>query len=444
MDGHQLVAKYIKETTRQDIPEDAKKKATLALLDAIGAAISGTMAEISTISLKFAAKAMHGDEAAALVFGTKLTAAGAAFVNANSANAFDSDDDNPVVKGHIGSQLIPTALAVAQKCNRSGRDLITAIAIGYEVAFRIAAAWHRHHDVWRAGGSWGSVSNTATAAKLMGLSEAQIYHSIGIAEYHAPLIPIERDLSNPAMVKHGMGWGAANAIMAAELAELGYTGIPSILSFDEYKEIVFDIGKNYMIAPVLGFKEFPAIAYSHLPRYCIRKIRENNPFNAEDVEKVLIESFRDAAVLPQKVPTTTENAQFNVTWAAACELLFEDYCPRHQLKSAFDDEKIVDMNNRIDVVEIKRYTELYDLMETLDPKGSFGAKVIITLRNGKTLAAEHLQRSFGKKLTEKQLVKKFNWLVESVYSKQKSEKIADLILNVENLESVGELISAIV
>ena len=56
MDGHTLVAKFVKDTIWQDIPEDAREKSKLALLDAIGAAISGTIAEISKISSKFASK----------------------------------------------------------------------------------------------------------------------------------------------------------------------------------------------------------------------------------------------------------------------------------------------------------------------------------------------------------------------------------------------------
>ncbi len=47
------------------------------------------------------------------------------------------------------------------------------------------------------------------------------------------------------------------------------------------------------MVPVLGFKEFPACAYSHLPRYCIKKLRETESFDAADIEKVIIESFHN-------------------------------------------------------------------------------------------------------------------------------------------------------
>lgn len=91
MDGHTRVAEFIATTTWRDIPEDTRRTARLALLDAVGAAVSGTLADIRKISLAFATRAMRGDEARVLVFGNRLTAAGAAFVNANAANAFDRD-----------------------------------------------------------------------------------------------------------------------------------------------------------------------------------------------------------------------------------------------------------------------------------------------------------------------------------------------------------------
>ena len=70
--------------------------------------------------------------------------------------------------------------------------------------------------------------------------------------------------------------------------------------------------------------------------------------------------------------------------------------------------------------------------------------MIITFKNGKKLEAEHSQKTFGLKLTEKQLVEKFYWLTKFVFPKEKTEEITGLILNVENLESVRDLISAMV
>lgn len=444
MDINAVVADFIKNTTWEDLSQGIINKLKLTVLDAMGAAISGSMAEISKISVDFASKAFKNDEATAFVFGAKLTAAGAAFVNANAANAFDSDDDNTMVKGHVGAQLIPTAIAVAEKYNKTGKDLLTAIAIGYEIAFRVGACWHLHHNVWRAGGSWGSVANAAVAANLMGLNENQILHALGIAEYHAPLIPIERDLANPTMVKHGMGWGATNGILSAELAEMGYTSVPSILGFEAFRHIVSDIGKNYLLEPVLGYKEFLGCAYAHLPRYCIKKIRQKYRFHVEDIEKVLIETFKTAVLLPSTVPTTTEDSQFNITWPVACELVYEEFSPLHQMGESFNDHKIIRMNRLIEAVEIDKYTDLYDQLENDISKGSFTSKVKIFLKNKVELSATHSQESFGLKLTEHQLKNKFKWLTEFVFPSEKADKALKKTMILEEVKDIQEYISLLV
>ena len=71
--------------------------------------------------------------------------------------------------------------------------------------------------------------SSATAARLMDLDTQTIQQALGIAEYHAPNLPMERDLIDPAMVKHGHGGAVMTGIIAAEVAERGFTGIPGLL-----------------------------------------------------------------------------------------------------------------------------------------------------------------------------------------------------------------------
>jgi len=76
--------------------------------------------------------------------------------------------------------------------------------------------WHDHHAIYQACGSWGSVACAAVACHLLRLPQEQIKHALGIAEYHAPKLPMMWDIDHPAMVKHGIGWGAMNGIVSAQ------------------------------------------------------------------------------------------------------------------------------------------------------------------------------------------------------------------------------------
>jgi len=86
------------------------------------------------------------------------------------------------------------------------------------------------------------VACAAVGANLLGLSEEQMENALGIAEYHAPNLPMMREIDTPTMVKHGIGWGTMTGIAAAELAARGFTATPCLLSFERYKKWMADIG----------------------------------------------------------------------------------------------------------------------------------------------------------------------------------------------------------
>ena len=209
----------------------------MCFADSLGATLAGTLTRVSRISADYAAEAWGGDQATILrhepgrgLHGLRASMAGAAFANANAANGLDLDDSARYAYGHAGAQIFPTALAVAEALDRTGAELLTALVVGYEVAHRIGRCWHASRDVYQACGSWGSVACAAVAAHLMRLTPEQAGHALGIAEYHAGNLPMMRDVDDPGMVKHGIGWGAMTGVTAAGLAARGYTGIPTLLA----------------------------------------------------------------------------------------------------------------------------------------------------------------------------------------------------------------------
>ena len=244
--GNDLVAQFIADVTWNALPAPVQDKALLALLDALGATLVGTQTPISRITADFAVHTWPGDEATILRRGQRASAIGAAFANGYAANGIDIDDCALYTRGHPGAQIFPTALALAEKLRLGGPRMMTAMVVGYEVAHRTARIWHDHQAIYQACGSWGSVACAAVTSHLMRLPPQQTQHALGIAEYHAPNLPMMRDIDHPTMVKHGIGWGAMNGIISAQLAQRGFTGIPSILGCERYGDWVADIGQHYI------------------------------------------------------------------------------------------------------------------------------------------------------------------------------------------------------
>ncbi len=152
--GDRKVAIFIVNNRWDDLPAPVRRKTLMALLDTLGAMIVGTRTRISNITANYAQRTWKGHQASIIMHGKKAQAIGAAFTNAYAANGIDIDDNGRYTKGHPGSQILSTALAVAEQENASGSQLLAALVVGYEVAFRAGRCWHDHHKTIQANGSW--------------------------------------------------------------------------------------------------------------------------------------------------------------------------------------------------------------------------------------------------------------------------------------------------
>ncbi len=441
MNGNQKVAEFIHGLRWEELPTAVQNKAKLCLLDVLGATLSGTMTRISQITTDYATGAWEGDEATILLHGSRSTATGAAFANGYAANAFDTDDGADHTKGHPGAQLFPTALAISERLGKSGKDLLTSMVVGYEVAIRTGRCWHDDHKPWQACGSWGSIANAAAAANLLGLDVDQIQHALGIADYYAPNVPMMRDIDDPAMVKHGIGWGAATGIIAAELAATGFTGIPSILGFEEYQDWVLNIGKEYLILDAVWFKEeLACCGFAHSAIYAVRKILQEHTIPVKAIEHILVEGYHETVRLGDELPTTTEEAQFNTAWPVAAFILDGEVGPQQMLEERLSDPELVSLAKKIEVVESETFSEWARLRLLADPEGKYAARVKITLENGScydsgVVAAFSLNDAAWDR---ERVADKFRWLVEDVLSEEQTEELIELVWTFDQLEDVRD------
>lgn len=440
------VVRFIQTTTWETLPDPVRQQVRLCLIDALGASLVGTLTQASQIASQYAANVLPGDDATILMRGMRASAAGAAFANGTAANALDIDDGGKYTKGHPGAQVFPTALALAEKLEASGKRLLTAMVVGYEIAHRIGRCWHDSHAVYQACGSWGSVANAATAAHLMHLNADQIEQALGIAEYHAPNLPMMRDIDHPSMVKHGIGWGALTGIVAAELARRGFTGIPSLLRFDEYKAWVRDLGERYIMAEPNGvlFKEFSCCRWAHAGLYAAKALMEREVVPVDAIVRIRVVSFRETVRLGADVPTTTEEAQFNSAWPLAAMLVDGEVGPSQILDQRLDEEKTLDLVRKTELVESAALTRLAELQRLGDPKGRYAAELEITMDDGRTLRQHAVVPDAGERFrTRRWAEDKFRSLTSHVLSTGQIAEIHDLAWSLETAPRVTELTQAL-
>lgn len=440
-DGDDLVAQFIADAAWDSLPVPVQRKARMALLDILGATLVGTLTPISRITTDYAVATWPGDEATILLHGKRASAIGAAFANGYAANGIDIDDCALYTKGHPGAQIFPTALALAEKLGLGGSQMMTAMVVGYEVAHRTARMWHDHHDVYQACGSWGSVACAAVACHLMCLPPEQIKHGLGIAEYHAPNLPMMRDIDHSAMVKHGIGWGAMNGIISAQLAQRGFTGIPSILGFERYRDWVADIGRHYIMVDGVIFKEYACCAWAHPVLDAARGLLLQHDFGADYIAHIRVEGFHETVRLGTKLPTTTEEAQFNLAWPLAVFLLDGEVGPTQILEYRFHDERVQTLVSKIELVESDELNELHRRTVVGKPGGKYAAAVTITLKDGRQFTSGIVDGGirYPQGWDESRMEEKFRWLVGHVLEESRIEPLVDMVWHFENVDDVCEL-----
>jgi 2-methylcitrate dehydratase PrpD len=434
--------KFIRELNWQELPVNVQDQARLTVLDLLGAALAGTLTPISRITADYAAGRWPGEEATILLHGRRASAVGAAFANAYAANGIDIDDCARYTKGHPGVQVVPAALALTESLGLAGAQLLTAVVVGFEVAHRAARIWHDTRPVYQSCGSWGSVACAAVAAHLMELDEAQTHHALGIAEYHAPNLPMMRDIDHPAMVKHGVGWGAMTGITAAELASRGFTGIPCLFGFEEYRDWVVDVGQNYIFTEGLAWKQYACCAWTHAAIRAAQGLRETYSFEAADIARIRVEAFHEAVRLGIKMPKTTEEAQFNLAWPLAAMLVDGEVGPQQILEPGLRNVAIQDLARRVEAVENEQMNELYRLASLGDPRGKFVSAVTIELHDGRVLDSGPVEGTikFPQQHWDAQgLQDKFRWLAGHVLDEERIDALIELIAHLEQVGNVRTL-----
>lgn len=445
MNGNQIAARFIKETTWEELPSAVRRKAKTCLLDNLGCMIAGSQSRITGICRDYVDTIWPlGNEASMVIQNRKSSLLGAAFVNANTANATDMDDDGLYCDGHPGGQLVPVTLALAEKYRLSGRELLSALVVGYEVAHRAGGCWHDYHEVYQACGSWGSMANAAVAAGVMGLDEEQIQHALGIAEYHAGNLPMMRDVDHPAMVKHGLGWAAITGIMAAGLAAKGFTGIPSLLGFEKYHHWSESFGREYIMVRGVSFKRYSSCLWSHPAIVACRDVISENNLALDRIEKIVVHGFHEMKRLGDGLPRTEEEAIFNVAWPLAVYLLNGEIEPHHMLQGNLSDEATMAMVRKIKIIESDEINQAHR-------PDSYPCRVEIFLSDGQCLNSglvyyEHsstgeTETSYGDYTRHEEVAAKFLHITGPVVGSRSGQKLLETVENLDHLNDLSPFIA---
>lgn len=283
-------------------------------------------------------------EASALFSSMKLPAANAAFLNASYAHGADMDDGNRKSMGHIGAHVISAVFALAETLDVSGKDVIVAINVGFDVFNRIAAAVQPGliKRGFHSTGTAGAVACGAACAKLLGLSQEGIYNSIALSAVQASGLLLVTE-SGQACKPINPANAAKTGIFSAKLIEKGVVSSANPLESskgwfhamsDEVDEsmITDGLGKTFTICESY-LKPYPACRHTHCGIEAAQKLRTRiiadygENFSAENVKQVRIYIYENAIRIAGqiKIPEVASDSKFSIHYSFATALLRGHY-----------------------------------------------------------------------------------------------------------------------
>ncbi|PYL06441.1 MAG: MmgE/PrpD family protein [Verrucomicrobia bacterium] len=446
--AHQL-ADYACALRFEDLSDKVVHEVKRRLIDSLGVALGAWKEEPCAIARKIVLdlSAKHGST----IIGTnhKAPPDWAAFANGCCIRYFDYNDTYLSKEPAHPSDNISAALAAAESVGANGRELITAIALAYEVQCRLCDAASIRARGWDHV-TYGAFSTALASARLMQLDPAKTRHAVNIAGVAGAAMRQAR----AGELSHWKGVAFANAarhgVYSALLARAGMTGPAPIfegqMGFEKQLGVSLgNVGEKFKGAPEMilktSIKFWPAEYHSQSAIEAALFLRKEVG-DASKIKRVVIESH-DAAVdiigsEPEKwKPKTRETADHSLPYITAIALIDGEITDKQFEPRRFKDPEVLKFLKN---VKVERNTELSDMYPD-----AVANIVHVELADGRRLT-KRVDYPLGhakNPLKDSQVEDKFFALVEPVLGRGRAKKIIEIVWKLDQTESVDELMRAL-
>jgi len=224
-----ILAKFAATLTYDQLPERVRECTKGLLLDALTCAIAGHRGE-ETPQIAGLASAIARSRESSVLGGERSSLAGATLLNGYLITAVTMCDVYRPALTHITPEVVPPALAIAERDDASGRELLVALAVGMEVETRLGASLNYpafRRRGWHGPGVIGPFGAAAAVGHLIGLKPDRMAAAFGLAGSQAA--GTFAAWGTPT-VKFHQCRGALSGLMAALLAQQGFVATQQFLT----------------------------------------------------------------------------------------------------------------------------------------------------------------------------------------------------------------------
>jgi 2-methylcitrate dehydratase PrpD len=299
----QELVRHVMDTSFQGFDASVLDKARDRIMDVVGCVIAGANAPGCGMLRDLVRDWGGKGEATILAQGDRVPAHNAALVNSVMARSYDFEPAGPIVGGkstpaHISGTTIPTAIAIAEARGATGRELLTALILGDDLASRLIAASNLDLDSgFDCTGTANAFGAAAIAARLWGLDEQQMMNAFGIV-LNQLAGTFQNIFDGVHSFKLPQGLSAQAGILSAALARRGFTGVKDPF-FGKYgyfalycrtsepEVLTRDLGREFCAD--VTCKPYPCCRSNHAAIDCILGLVACNPIHPEDIDEVVVD-----------------------------------------------------------------------------------------------------------------------------------------------------------
>ena len=444
----ETLARYATGLRYEDLPEDVIRIAKRAILDTFGCAFGGFTAGPSKIAIKLANDVSARPGATVLFSGIRTSPDLAIFANGVMIRYLDFNDAFVSLSHGAGhpSDTIAALLTSSELTGRSGRDLITATVLAYEVFCKIADVF----DYLGNGIDHSTITGIAAvvgAGSLMGLTATEMVHAIGITVGGNTATRQGRADTLSNWKAFAAADACRKAIFSVQLAQNGMTGPNNV--FEGRYGFFKVMGRKPVAPPQLGepfgirrvfTKRFPLGQFSQTVAQAAVEARAffKSP---DDIAEVNIHVSRSAIKImadgPDKWrPQTHETADHSIPYSAGLVLMYGKIEPEYYEDPYLHDSRLLDLVSRVKCLpsdEADRTEHEFNLCEL---------EVVLKSGAHKTVRVEFHRGHFKNPMTDAEMEEKFRLMAQKHLRADRLDNLLRLLWGIENEPQVSTLITA--
>jgi 2-methylcitrate dehydratase PrpD len=442
--GQQIeeLARFAGETGWDDIPQAVQRHAKLVVLDTLGVILAGTeRPEVRALRERLDATAGTG----ATIYGRGWPTSDprtAALLNGIAGRSIELCEGLRLVSGQAAVQVLPGALAVGEVCGRSGKQMMTAFILGYDIAARLCGAF-TPRPLAHQNGQACLLAAVAAGARLHGLDTAGISRAMRIGATLVLTPSYTNVVAGATALNVAGGMSSFAAALAPELALAGFEAQPDAIEealgylvgggFDP-DGLLDDLGSTWHITQNY-FRLYACCNPIHPALDALSEVLAELRPTAGEIDRIDIATYRFASVMRNVEPANYFGSKYSLPHAAAAMVVNGSAGHDSLGDAALKDPVIAALRRRVHISE--------DPAMSAAVPASKPARVSVTLTDGRqaTHAVESHRGDFNQPFAESDIRAKFRDLACEVLTLKGACAVEAAVDACDQWDSVGELVA---